>query len=113
ILGFTSGIGTLIALGQVKDFFGLTGTLPAETIHRVIALWEMRDTFSLSASALGLGTLLGIIGLRAWKPNWPGLLIAVTVASAAAAAFNLPVETIGSRFGGIPSALPSPQLPDL
>lgn len=113
ILGFTSGIGFLIALGQLKDFFGLTGTLPLETVHRLEALWSMKATLNPSALALGLATLLAIIGMRAWRPRWPGLLLAVVAASAAAVALGLPIETIGSRFGGIPNALPSPEFPNL
>ena len=113
ILGFTSGIGAIIAVGQVKDFFGLTGTVPAEFFDKVEALWHMRGTFNPSAFAIGAAALAGIFALRAWRPQWPGLLISVVVASAAAWLLKLPVDTIGSRFGGIPSSLPAPQLPDL
>lgn len=113
ILGFTSGIGTVIAVGQVKDFFGLTGTLPAEFFDKIEALWQMRASFNLSAFLVGGSALACIFALKKWRPHWPGLLIAVVAASAAVWFFNLPVETIGSRFGGIPSALPAPALPDL
>ena len=113
ILGFTSGIGAIIAVGQVKDFLGLTGTVPSEFFDKVEALWHMRSTFNPSAFAVGAAALAGIVALKRWRPHWPGLLIAVVAASAAVWALKLPVETIGSRFGGIPSSLPPPRLPDL
>jgi sulfate permease, SulP family len=62
---------------------------------------------------VGVATLAIISGLRAWRPNWPGLLIGVGAASGAAWLLGLNVDTIGSRFGGIPSSLPTPALPDL
>jgi SulP family sulfate permease len=113
ILGFTSGIGMLIAIGQVKDFLGLTGDLPADAIHRVIALGPMLSTLNVAALAVGLATLAGIVALKRWRPTWPGLLLAVVVGSAAVQVLGLPVETVGTRFGGIPSSLPAPVLPDL
>lgn len=113
ILGFTSGIGTIIAVGQLKDFFGLTGTLPAEFFEKVEALWQMRGSFNPSAFAVGAASLGCIFFLKATRPQWPGLLIAVVAASAVVWLLQLPVETIGSRFGGIPSSLPAPALPDL
>lgn len=113
ILGFTSGIGVLIAIGQVKDFLGLTGDLPADAIHRVIALVPMLSTLNIAALAVGVATLAGIVALKRWRPTWPGLLLAVVVGSAAVQLLGLPVETVGTRFGGIPSSLPAPVLPDL
>jgi sulfate permease, SulP family len=113
ILGFTSGIGIIIAIGQLKDFLGLAGTMPGDVPHKLVALWDARASLSPSALSVGAGTLALIIGLRAWRPRWPGLLIAVGIGSGAAWLLGLGIETIGSRFGGIPSALPAPQLPDL
>ncbi|MEZ5852401.1 MAG: SulP family inorganic anion transporter [Hyphomicrobiaceae bacterium] len=113
ILGFTTGIGVIIAVGQMKELFGLQGKTPAEFVHMVPALWEMRGTFNPSALAVGLFTIALITGLRTWRPNWPGLLIAVGAASGVAYLLHLPVDTIGSRFGGIPTGLPTPELPDL
>jgi SulP family sulfate permease len=113
ILGFTSGIGAIIGVGQVKDFLGLSGTVPAEFFDKVEALWQMRGTLNASGFLVGAAALAGIFALRSWRPQWPGLLIAVVGASAAVWLLGLPVETIGSRFGGIPSSLPPPALPDL
>ncbi len=113
ILGFTSGIGIIIAIGQIKDFFGLIGAVPAEALHKIPALWELRHTVNGAAILVGAVTLAVIALMRRWRPSWPGLLFAVVAASGVAWALGLPVETVGSRFGGIPNALPMPQLPDL
>ena len=113
ILGFTSGIGVIIAIGQIKDFLGLKGEVPAEVLHKLGVLWEIKGSLNLSALAVGLVTLLVIWLMKLWRPSWPGLLFAVVAASGLAWLLGLPVETIGSRFGGIPNALPLPQLPDL
>ncbi|MBS0241948.1 MAG: STAS domain-containing protein [Proteobacteria bacterium] len=113
ILGFTSGIGVIIAIGQLRDFLGLKGDAPAEVLHKLAALWKAKETLSPSAVLVGGVTLLVIWGMKKLKPNWPGLLFAVVAASGIAWLFGLPVDTIGSRFGGIPRALPVPQLPDL
>ena len=111
VIGFTSGIGFLIAVSQLKDFLGLKGDMPLELLHRLEALWAARGSFNLAAFLVGLATLAGIVALKRWRPRWPGLLIAIVVASAVVWLLNLPIDTIGSRFGGIPSALPTPQLP--
>ncbi len=113
ILGFTSAIGFVIAVGQLKDLLGLQGTVPADIVHKIPALWALRPTFSWQALAVGLGTLATISACKAWRPAFPGLLVAVVGASFAAWALGLRVETIGSRFGGIPNGLPAPALPDL
>jgi SulP family sulfate permease len=78
-----------------------------------VVLAAALPTISPAALAIGAGSAALIFLLRTWKPNWPGMLIAVALGSAAAFAFHLPVETIGSRFGGIPQNLPSPELPPI
>ncbi len=113
ILGFTSGVGVLIAIGQIKDLLGFAGAVPADTIAKLQALWAMKESLNPSALLVGLGTLAMISLLKAWRPSWPGLLIAVGGASGIAFLLGLPIDTIGSRFGGIPSTLPAPALPDL
>ncbi|MEZ5816538.1 MAG: SulP family inorganic anion transporter [Hyphomicrobiaceae bacterium] len=113
ILGFTSGIGIIIAIGQLKDFLGLKGDVPAEFLHKLTALWSIRHTFTPSALLVGLITFAVIWLMRILRPSWPGLLFAVVTASGLAWLLGLPVDTIGSRFGGIPNALPVPRLPDL
>ncbi|MFC5586324.1 SulP family inorganic anion transporter [Nitratireductor kimnyeongensis] len=114
-VGFTSGIAVIILTSQLKDFFGLTlrGTEPGPFIPKLQALAEAAPTVNAAALLLALGSVAVIVGLRRWRPHWPGFLIAVVAATLVAWALGLPVETIGSRFGGIPQMLPAPQLPDL
>jgi SulP family sulfate permease len=112
-IGFTAGIAVIIFASQVKDLLGLSlpGSEPGELIHKVPALAAALPSFNLAAFALALVTIVLIVGFRRYKPNWPGLLIAVGTASVSAAVLGLPVETIGTRFGGIPNILPWPSLP--
>ena len=114
-VGFTAGIAVIIFASQIKDLLGLKmpGGEPGELIHKVPALAEALPSFTVAACALALLTVLLIVALRRYRPRWPGLLIGVTAASLGAALLHLPVETIGTRFGGIPHILPWPQLPPL
>ena len=112
-VGFTSGIGLTILASQLKDLAGLKlqGAEPGPILPKLAALAQALPTFSPVALALGVGTAVVILGLRRFRPGWPGMLIAVIGATIAASLLHLPVETIGSRFGGIPHGLPAPQLP--
>ena len=113
-VGFTGGIAVTIAASQIKDLFGLRlAHEPGPFLPKLAALAAAAPTVSLAALALGIGCAAIIFGLRAFRPNWPGMLIAVVAASLAAWAFHLPVDTIGTRFGGIPHGLPAPHLPAL
>ena len=78
---------------------------------KLVALAQALPTISPAAVAIGVGSAALIFLLRRWLPNWPGMLIAVVLASLAAWLFHLPVETIGSHFGQLPDGLPSPRLP--
>lgn len=112
--GFTIGIGVIIATSQLKDFLGLTiDRMPADFIEQLSVLWEARETFSSAAFGIALGTLVLIVLLRRIAPRFPGLIVAVGLGSALVAATAMPVDTLGSRFGALPSGLPWPQLPDL
>ncbi len=112
-VGFTAGIAVIIFASQLKDLLGLRldGKEPAAFVAKVETLARSLDTINPAAVALSLLTIGLIVGTKKLRPHWPGMLIAVAVAAIATFAFALPVETIGSRFGGIPSLLPSPQLP--
>ena len=114
-VGFTAGIAVIIMASQLKDLLGLTlaGKEPGPLIAKIEALIPALPTISPAAVALALLVVGLILGLKRLRPTWPGMLIAVAVASVAAGLLGLPVETIGSRFGGIPSMLPAPRLPDL
>ena len=114
-VGFTAGIAVIILSSQLHDLFGLTlaGKEPGDLVPRLIALGKAAGTVNPAAVALSVLTIAVIVGLKRWRPHWPGLLIAVAAASVAAALFQLPVETIGSQFGGIPRTLPEPAIPAL
>ena len=112
ITGFTAGIAVIIFASQLKDLFGLTTPdLPAEFLPKLAAIWQYRGTFEPWALVLAMAAIAIIVLTRRLAPSAPGFLFAVVGTSLATLAFDLPVDTIGSRFGGIPSTLPSLQLP--
>ena len=113
IVGFTTGIAVIIFASQLKELFGFRlEHEPGDLIEKIGALWGARATYNVSAMAITALSLFLILGLRAWKPRWPGLLIAVAITGAVTAALHLPIETIGSRYGAVPSSLPAPRIPD-
>jgi SulP family sulfate permease len=114
-VGFTAGIAVIIMASQLRDFFGLTLDTPepGPFVEKLQALGAAIPTANPVAIAVALAVLALIALCRKIGPRVPGMLIAVAAAAAATWAFDLPVETIASRFGGIPSTLPTPQLPDL
>ena len=110
--GFTIGIALIIAASQINDLLGLgMAKVPADFIEKVPALWAARGNANWSALALGLATLLGIVALRRAFPRWPGLIAAMALASLAVVLWHLPVDTVQSRYGELPSHLPLPALP--
>jgi SulP family sulfate permease len=112
-VGFTAGIAVIIFASQIKDLLGLTlgGAEPGDLIPKLRALGAALPTVNASAVALAASTIGVILLVRRFRPQWPSFLIAVTLASAGAALLHLPVETIETKFGGIPRSLPLPQLP--
>ena len=114
INGFTIGIAIVIATSQLNDLFGLGLTaMPADFLEKIPALWAARDQLNPYALATGAGALGLIIVLR-WKfPRLPGLIVAIAAISAIAALAQWPVDSIGSRYGALPSGLPFPSLPDI
>jgi sulfate permease, SulP family len=114
-VGFTCGIAITILASQLKDLGGmtLTGAEPGPLIPKLAALAAAMRTLSPATLAVGLGSAALIFALRRLRPGWPGMLVAVAVASLAALLLHLPVATIGSRFGGIPHGLPMPTLPPI
>ena len=129
IIGFTNGIAVLIGLSQLKDLFGLKiAKLPADFFTQIGVLLEHASTFNPYALAIGLACLalvvvwpksytmpLDNIGWRhrAYRlaAHVPGTIVVLVLATLATAVLHLPVETIGSKFGGIPQSLPDLQLP--
>ena len=112
VIGFTNGIAILIASTQVKDFFGLNlEKVPGVFWLRMEALAGDFHTLSYTATAIALATLLIMVLCRAISNRIPGPIVALVLATVAVYLFKLPVETIGTRFGGIPSGLPHLQIP--
>lgn len=114
IVGFTAGIAVIIFSSQMKDFFGLNmGTVPADFIQKWQSYFHHLSTFNWYAVAIGIGTILIILFFSKITHIIPGSLIAILLATITVQLFHLPVETIGSRFGNIPSSLPYPTIPHL
>src|SRR5580698_5877809 len=114
-VGFTCGIAVTILASQLKDLGGLrlTGAEPGPLIPKLTALFHALPTINTTTLAVGAGSVAVIFLFKSFRPNWPGMLIAVATAAILATVFRLSVDTIGSRFGGIPHGLPVPQLPPL
>jgi SulP family sulfate permease len=112
-VGFTAGIAVIIFASQLRDMLGITLTAkePGELAPKLEALARGLPTVNASAVAVALFSIAIIAVLRQWRPAWPGILFAVAAAAFAAWALSLPVETIGTRFGGIPRQLPWPAWP--
>jgi SulP family sulfate permease len=107
VLGFTNGIALLIASTQIKDFFGLkVDKVPGEFLPRLKVLAAHFNTISPAATILACSALLVILLAVRFTPRVPGYIIALFAGTIAVVALGLPVETIGTRFGGIPSGLP-------
>lgn len=112
-IGFTAGIAVIIFASQIKDLLGMTlpGKEPGPFVSKLAALWQAIGSANGAAIGLSMGTVALILLIRRYRPNWPVLLIAVVLGAALTTIFGLPVETIGSRFGSVPSTLPAPALP--
>jgi SulP family sulfate permease len=113
VTGFTGGIAVTIASTQLQDFFGITlpGAAPGEFIGRIRALVEHAETASLPTTALAGGVVALILVWNRTVPRVPGYIAALVGGTLAANLLQLPVATIGSRFGGIPAGLPHIQIP--
>ena len=112
VIGFTNGIAVLIASTQIRDFFGLRmQTVPSDFFERMEAFAAAFPTLSPVSTALGAGTLVVVVLCLRFARRVPGTIVALLLGTAAVAFFTLPVETIGTRFGGIPSGLPTLDLP--
>ncbi len=111
-IGFTNGIAVLIASTQVKDFLGLQiEATPSEFISRIQVLANSLSTVHWPALVVAVSSLLIILILPRVTKRIPGSIVALVFGTLAVAAFGLPVETIGSKFGGIPTGLPRVSLP--
>ena len=107
IIGFTNGIAILIASTQIRDFFGLrVGAVPSEFLPRIRLLISHFGSLNWAALGLGLGTLAIILILPRFTRRIPASIVALLVCTAISVVLHLQVETIGTRFGGIPRGLP-------
>jgi SulP family sulfate permease len=112
VIGFTNGIALLIASTQIKDFLGLqTPAVPSEFLGRMQVLGEHLATMRWQTITISLVSLAIILLLPKLAPRIPGSIVALFAATLAVALFHLPVETIGSKFGGIPQGFPPFALP--
>jgi SulP family sulfate permease len=114
-VGFTSGIAVIIFASQLKDLLGLSlaGAEPGQIVPKIQALAAALPTFNEAAALVAALAIAAIVIVRRLRPHWPAFLIAVAAASLVAFLLGLPVETIGTRFGGIPRIFPMPALPAL
>ncbi|NUQ53734.1 MAG: STAS domain-containing protein [Phycisphaerales bacterium] len=133
--GFTAGIGTVILASQIKDFFGLTiltpggkpATIPADFVEKLLLFWEFHATVSWHSLGIGLGSLVILSVLRRVAPRVPGAIVAVGLSALIVKVMGWStttvlfdgvharplVETVGTRFGGIPNNLPAPHFPTI
>lgn len=112
-VGFTAGIAVIIFASQIKELLGLTliRPEPGALVEKLPELWAVRESFNAASAGVAAATVAAIFLFKRYLPRWPGLLIAVCGATATAFALNLPINTIGSRFGELPHFLPAPRLP--
>ncbi|HYL61874.1 MAG TPA: SulP family inorganic anion transporter [Candidatus Methylomirabilis sp.] len=114
IVGFTNGIAILIASTQIRDFFGLRmDHVPGDFFHRMEAFAQAWNTISIPATVVSLASLAIMIFCLKYAKRIPGAILVTFGATAAVVLLRLPVETIGTRFGGIPSGLPHIAVPKL
>ena len=112
-VAFTAGIALIIFASQLKALLGvrLPGREPGALVPKLVAIWHALPTVSPAAVGVSLVTIGVVLGIRRVRPHWPAFILAVAVLSIAAWLLHLPIETIGTRFGGIPRALPTPRVP--
>jgi SulP family sulfate permease len=112
VIGFTNGIAVLIASTQIKDFFGLQiDKVPGEFLGRMEAIFGHWGTLSPAATAASCLSLGVLIVFMKWVKRVPGSIVVLLLGTAIAWGFHLPLETIETRFGGIPAGLPQFAIP--
>ncbi|MBE0661884.1 MAG: STAS domain-containing protein [Bacteroidales bacterium] len=113
VVGFTSGIAVVIFSSQIKDFFGMIaeGNVPAGFVEKWIYYFQNLNQVNLYALGIALFTLAVALLWPKINKKVPGTLIALVLTTLAVTLFNLPVETIGSRFGEIRATIPAPHIP--
>lgn len=114
-VGFTAGIAVIIFFSQVKELLGLTLSEkePGELLEKLPVLFEALPSADSITVGISVSTIVLILVIKRLRSNWPGMLIAVAGVSLVVALLKLPVETIGTRFGGIEGGFPMPSWPDV
>jgi SulP family sulfate permease len=114
IVGFTAGIAVIIFSSQIKDFLGLKmPAVPSDFLDNWATYFQNIQTINLNAVAIAISTIVIIVLWPKVSQKVPGSLIAILITTAIVQFFNLPVETIGTRFGIISSSIPAPQIPNI
>ena len=113
-IGFTAGIAVIIFASQVKELLGLTLSEPepGELLEKLPVIWQSLPTLDITTVSLSFLTIAIIVALKKYRPQWPGMLIAIVVTSVLTVLFKLQLSTIGTAFGGIPNSFPMPALPE-
>ncbi|QAR34121.1 sulfate permease [Geovibrio thiophilus] len=110
--GFTAGIALVIFSTQVKDFFGLSiEKLPPEFHEKWMEYFFSFHTLNPAATGVGIATVAIIVSVRRFAPKIPAHVAAIFTLTAAAWIFGIPAETVGDRFGALPTSFPMPQIP--
>ena len=113
VVGFTNGIAVIIASTQIKDFFGIkVDNVPGVFLSRIEVLARNFRSFSFMETGLGVLSIFVILFFMRYVKKVPGYIVALFLGTAVVVIFKLPVETIGTRFGGIPSGLPHMTIPN-
>jgi SulP family sulfate permease len=114
-VGFTAGIAVIIFVSQIRDLLGLrlSGPEPPEMLHKLPVLWQALPSANPVAVVIAALAIAGILALKRWRPAVPGMLVVVALGALSTALFALPVETIGSRFGALPTGIGFNGLPGL
>ena len=114
VVGFTAGIALIILSSQVNDFLGLRiHDLPADFIEKWSTYTTHVGSIDINALGVGVASLIVILVVQRFLPRIPGSLIAVLVVTAAVQLLSIPVETIGSRYGSVPTTLQAPTIPEV
>src|SRR5881396_1348410 len=112
VVGFTNGIAILIASTQIRDFFGLKmDHVPGDFFHRMMAFGQAWNTLSVPATAVSIFSIAVMIFCLKYAKKIPGAILVTFGATAAVILFHMNLETIGTRFGGIPKGLPTIAVP--
>ncbi|MGA2813019.1 MAG: SulP family inorganic anion transporter [Candidatus Acidiferrum sp.] len=114
VIGFTNGIAILIASTQIRDFFGLQmDHVPGDFFHRIEAYGRAWHTISMPATTISVISIAVMVLCLKYAKKVPGAILVTFGATALVSLLHVPVETIGTRFGGIPSGLPTFAIPPL